>query len=72
MSRTGARRRFDARSIVQQLKRKGIVVKAASGRVLEEESPGSYKDVHRVADVSHKLRIGRKVMMSVPVAVAKG
>jgi tRNA-splicing ligase RtcB len=72
MSRTGARKRFQAKSIVQDLKRKGIVVKAASGRVVEEESPGSYKDIHRVADVSHKLGIGRKVMMSVPVAVAKG
>ena len=72
MSRTGARKRFQARDIVQQLKRKGIVVKAASGRVVEEESPDSYKDVHRVADVSHYLGIGRKVMVSVPVAVAKG
>jgi tRNA-splicing ligase RtcB len=72
MSRTGARRRFQAKDIVQQLKRKGIVVKAASGRILEEESPDSYKDVHRVADVSHYLGIGRKVMVSVPVAVAKG
>lgn len=72
MSRTGARKRFQARDIVQQLKRKGIVVKAASGRVVEEESPDSYKDVHRVAEVSHRLGIGRRVMMSVPVAVAKG
>ena len=72
MSRTGARKRFQARDIVQQLKRKGIVVKAASGRVVEEESPDSYKDIHRVADVSHYLGIGRKVMVSVPVAVAKG
>ena len=72
MSRTGARKRFQAREIVQQLKRKGIVVKAASGRILEEESPDSYKDVHRVADVSHYLGLGRKVMVSVPVAVAKG
>jgi len=72
MSRTGARKRFQARNIVQQLKRKGIVVKAASGRVVEEESPDSYKDVHRVAEVSHRLGIGRRVMMSVPVAVAKG
>jgi tRNA-splicing ligase RtcB len=72
MSRTGARRRFRAGDIVSQLKRKGIVVKAASGRVVEEESPESYKDVHRVADVSHYLGIGRKVMISVPVAVAKG
>ena len=72
MSRTGARKRFQARDIIQQLARKGIVVKAASGRVVEEESPESYKDVHRVADVSHYLGIGRKVMISVPVAVAKG
>ncbi|UCD44790.1 MAG: RtcB family protein [Candidatus Bathyarchaeota archaeon] len=72
MSRTGARRQFQARDIVQRLKRKGIVVKAASGRVVEEESPDSYKDVHKVADVSHYLGIGRKVLVSVPVAVAKG
>ncbi len=54
------------------LKKKGIVVRAASGRVVEEESPDSYKDIHKVADVSHRLGIGRKVMMSIPVAVAKG
>ena len=61
-----------ALNIVSQLKRKGIVVKAASGRIVEEESPDSYKDIHRVAEVSHRLGIGRKVMLSVPVAVAKG
>ena len=72
MSRTGARRRFQAKNIVSQLKRKGIVVKAASGRIIEEESPDSYKDIHRVAEISHRLGIGRRVMMSVPVAVAKG
>jgi tRNA-splicing ligase RtcB len=72
MSRTGARKRFQAGEIVARLKKKGIVVKAASGRIVEEESPDSYKDVHRVADVSHYLGIGRKVMISVPVAVAKG
>jgi len=72
MSRTGARRRFTAKEILSGLRRKGIVVRAASGRIVEEESPDSYKDIHRVAEVSHRLGIGRKVMMSVPVAVAKG
>jgi tRNA-splicing ligase RtcB len=72
LSRTGARRRFKASDIVSTLKRKGIVVKAASGRVVEEESPDSYKDIHRVAEVSHMLGIGRKVMVSTPIAVAKG
>ena len=72
LSRTGARKRYSASTIVNNLRRKGIVIKAASGRIIEEESPDSYKDIHRVADVSHYLGIGRKVMVSVPVAVAKG
>ena len=72
MSRTGARRRFTAKGILSSLKRKGIVVRAASRRIVEEESPDSYKDINRVAEVSHRLGIGRKVMMSVPMAVAKG
>jgi tRNA-splicing ligase RtcB len=72
LSRSGARRRFNARRIISDLKRKGIVVKAASGRIVEEESPDSYKDVHRVAQVSHDVGLAEKVMMSVPMAVAKG
>jgi tRNA-splicing ligase RtcB len=72
MSRSGARRRFNARKIINDLKQKGIVVKAASGRIVEEESPDSYKDVHRVAKVSHEVGLAEKVMMSVPIAVAKG
>ena len=72
LSRSGARRRFNARHIISDLKDKGIVVKAASGRIVEEESPDSYKDVHRVAQVSHDVGLAEKVMMSVPIAVAKG
>jgi len=72
MSRAGARRRFRANDIINDLKRKGIVVKAASGRIVEEESPDSYKDIHRVADVSHEVGLAEKVMVSVPIAVAKG
>jgi tRNA-splicing ligase RtcB len=72
LSRSGARRRFNARNILNDLKRKGILVKAASGRIIEEESPDSYKDVHRVADVSHQVGLASRVAMSVPVAVAKG
>jgi len=72
MSRAGARRRFRANDIINDLRRKGIVVKAASGRIVEEESPDSYKDVHRVADVSHAVGLAEEVMVSVPIAVAKG
>jgi tRNA-splicing ligase RtcB len=72
MSRAGAKRKFTANDIVSDLRRKGIVVKAASSRVVEEESPDSYKDIHRVAEVSHRVGLAKKVMMSVPMAVAKG
>ena len=72
MSRAGAKRRYTAQDIMNDLKRKGIVVKAASRDVLEEEVPESYKDIHRVAKVSDDVGIGRKVMMSIPLAVAKG
>jgi len=72
LSRAGAKRKFTANDIISDLRRKGIVVRAASSRVVEEESPDSYKDVHRVADVSHKVDLARKVMVSIPMAVAKG
>lgn len=72
MSRSGARRRFNSKEIINNLKAKGIVVKAASGRILEEESPESYKDVHRVAEISHRVGLASKVALSVPIAVAKG
>lgn len=72
MSRAGARRSWTASEIIADLKKRGIIIRAASGQVIEEESPDCYKDIHRVADVSHRLGVGRKVMMSVPIAVAKG
>jgi tRNA-splicing ligase RtcB len=72
LSRAGARRNWTAAEIIAGLKKKGIIVRAASGQVVEEESPDSYKDIHKVAEVSHRLGLGRKVMVSLPVAVAKG
>ncbi|MBS7652572.1 RtcB family protein [Candidatus Bathyarchaeota archaeon] len=72
MSRAGAKRHYTSREIVAALKRKGIEIRAASDEVVEEEAPDSYKDIHRVAEVSHKVGIGRKVMMATPIAVTKG
>lgn len=72
MSRYGARKRYSSKQIIRELKRRGIIVKAASGRIVEEESPESYKDVHRVADVSDNLGLAERVITSLPIAVAKG
>ncbi len=72
MSRAGAKRHYTSREIVTNLKKRGIEIRAASDEVVEEEAPESYKDIHRVAEVSHRVGIGRKVMMATPIAVAKG
>ncbi len=72
MSRAGAKRHYTSREIVEALKKKGIEIRAASDEVVEEEAPDSYKDIHRVAEVSHRVGIGRKVMMATPIAVTKG
>jgi tRNA-splicing ligase RtcB len=72
MSRAGAKRHYTSREIVASLKKMGIEVRAASDEVVEEEAPESYKDIHRVAEVSHRVGIGKKVMMATPIAVTKG
>ena len=72
LSRAAAVRQYRPSVISRELQSRGIIVKAASARVVAEEAPGAYKDVDRVADVSHKVGIALKVVRLVPLAVAKG
>ncbi len=72
LSRSAAIRRYRGNDIQEQLRRRGIVAKAASQEVLAEEAPGAYKDVDRVAEVSHQLGIATKVARLLPMAVIKG
>lgn len=72
LSRTAAKRRFRSRSVIDTLKSKGITVRAASPHVVSEEAPGSYKDIDRVAKISHELGIARLVARMVPIGVTKG
>ncbi|KKN53247.1 hypothetical protein LCGC14_0604470, partial [marine sediment metagenome] len=51
---------------------KGILVKSASMKVLAEESPGAYKDIDQVVQVSHDLGIVEKIVRFVPIGVVKG
>jgi tRNA-splicing ligase RtcB (3'-phosphate/5'-hydroxy nucleic acid ligase) len=55
-----------------QLKSRRILICAGSMSGLAEEAPAAYKDVARVVDVVHKLRIGRKIARLEPIAVIKG
>lgn len=72
MSRSAAKRKWWGGDLKKTLESKGIVIRAASMEVVAEEAPDAYKDVDRVAEVSHQLGIGMKVVRMTPMGVAKG
>ena len=72
MSRAAAKRRFYGGDVKRALEKRGIVVRAASQVVLAVEADPAYKDVDRVAEVSHNVGIATKVARMVPLAVVKG
>ncbi len=72
LSRADAKRRFGASQIRRQLEARGILIRAASMRVITEEAPQAYKDIDRVAQVSHKVGIATLVARMVPLGVTKG
>ena len=50
----------------------GLDKGSTAAKRLAEEAPDAYKDVDRVAEVSHQLGIGTKVLRMTPIGVAKG
>jgi tRNA-splicing ligase RtcB (3'-phosphate/5'-hydroxy nucleic acid ligase) len=72
MSRTRAKKETSAEELLNEMKRKGILVRGQSRSGLTEEKPDAYKDVSRVVDVVHGAGIARKVARLVPLAVMKG
>jgi len=72
MSRAKAKKVVRGSDLRQQLKSRGIVVRAGSMSGLAEEAPTAYKDVSRVVDVVHKAGIAKKIARLEPIAVIKG
>jgi len=72
MSRSAAKRRFWGGDVRKDLESRGIVVRSASAVVLAEEADPAYKDVDKVAEVSHNLGIATYVARLTPLAVVKG
>jgi tRNA-splicing ligase RtcB len=72
LSRAAAKRRFWGGDVKKNLENQGIQIRAANMAVVSEEAPQAYKDVDRVADVSHKLGIATKVARLLPLGVTKG
>ena len=72
LSRRAAKRRFRANDITRRLASRGILVRSASWRGVVEEAPEAYKDIDRVARVSHNVGIATLVARFVPLGVVKG
>ena len=72
MSRRAATRKFSGSSVVQNLEKKGIIVKFWGERGIAEEAPLAYKDVDEVVEVVDRAGLSKKIAQLVPLAVIKG
>jgi tRNA-splicing ligase RtcB (3'-phosphate/5'-hydroxy nucleic acid ligase) len=72
LSRMAAKKLARTRPIFEELRARGVWVRADSKATVEEEMPDAYKDVADVVDVVHGAGLARKVAKLVPLAVVKG
>ena len=72
MSRSKATKKYWGSTVRDKLADEGILVKAASMKVIAEEAPGAYKDIDQVVNVSHDLEIVEKIVRLRPLGVVKG
>ena len=72
MSRHQALRRWSGEKIVDDLARRGILVRAPSRRGVAEEAPGAYKDVTAVVEAADRAGLSRRVARLEPLITIKG
>ncbi len=71
-SRGAAKRGLRGVDVAEELRARGIIVRADSMSSLAEEASQAYKDVTHVVEVTHRAGISRKVAMATPIGVIKG
>jgi len=71
-SRAAMLRGVRGEQVADELRRKGILTKAASWKVLAEEAPHAYKEIDEVARVTEEAGISRRVVRLIPLGVVKG
>jgi tRNA-splicing ligase RtcB len=72
MSRRQARRQWRGWEIIDDLRRRGIIVHSPSLRGVAEEAPLAYKDVAEVVDAADHAGLARKVARVRPLVCVKG
>jgi tRNA-splicing ligase RtcB len=72
MSRHQALRNWNGRQVVDELARRGILLRSPSMRGIAEEAPEAYKDVSAVVDAAEAAGLARKVARLEPLICVKG
>ena len=72
MSRSEAKRSVKGRSLINEMRERGVHVMAAGMATVAEEMPEAYKDVADVVDVVHGAGVAVKVAQLRPIGVIKG
>jgi tRNA-splicing ligase RtcB len=72
MSRHGALKKWSGRQVVDELARRGILIRSPSLRGVAEEAPGAYKDVTEVVDAAERAGLSKKVAKLLPMVTIKG
>ncbi|MCQ4348855.1 RtcB family protein [Pseudomonas stutzeri] len=72
MSRHEALRRWQGRGVVEDLARRGILIRSPSLRGVAEEAPLAYKDVGAVVEAAEQAGLARRVARLRPLVCVKG
>jgi len=72
MSRHAAKRRYRADQVLNELNKRGIIVRADSKATISEEVQYAYKSSDEVALVAEVVGIAKRVVRLMPLAVVKG
>ena len=72
LSRKRASEEFSADNVRDDMRSRGIYLRATTNKAVVEESPGSYKNIDDVIEVIQGARIASPVASLMPVAVMKG
>jgi tRNA-splicing ligase RtcB len=72
MSRHQATKLWKGKEIIEELARRGILIRSVSERGVAEEAPKAYKDVSLVVEAADQAGLARKVARLDPVICIKG
>jgi len=72
LSRKKSNEYFQSNNVINKLNDKNIYLRAATKKVITEESPDSYKDIDEVINVVNGADIAKPVVRMLPLGVMKG